>query len=312
MKFSRCFGSIAFVASAIVLAGCGPSTFRLRPATEDNAPIVARPVTIARKTLETGTTTRITESISIELRLTVHVPNKPARAADLHIATKVVKEETALPAKAGESSALRVAYSDVFSEMTIGNKSRHLDSPLAHHTYVLRVSSGTIDALHPDGTAPSNEETKALSTAYRARTIKAKSAGKAASPAAEAPAEIDPGKRLPEWEQRFETLLGVNTVSDVKMGDIQVTLLGVREDANDKAVFEVGVSTDADTKEKSPLHLHTLLRGRWVVGTDTGWNDQLLLGGPTTVTGNVAEGTVDGSGTTRVLSTWEYVQPKSQ
>ncbi|MGZ3419524.1 MAG: hypothetical protein ACXVEE_16740 [Polyangiales bacterium] len=305
LSFVRYAGSLAIAVSAI--AACGPSTFRLRPATEDSAPVVARPVTIVRKPLEAGTTTRISESVSIELRLTFHAAGKPARATDLHIASKVVKEETALAAKAGESIALRVSYADVFSEMTVGGKSRHADSPLSHHTYVLRVVSGTLDALHPDGTAPSTEETKALRAAYRALTLKPKGAPKSASQASEAAPEIDVGKRLPEWEQRFENLLGVNAIEGVKTGDVQVTLLGVREGANDKAVFEVGVATDVDTKEKAPLHLHTLLRGRWVVGTETGWNDQLLLGGPTTVSGTVEGGSVEGSGTTRVLSTWEYL-----
>jgi hypothetical protein len=296
---------VVIAASALGVAACGPSTFRMRPATEDSAPVLARPVTIARKPLAAGTTTRITESVAVELRLTFHAASKPTRAADVKIASKVVKEETAMPTKAGESTALRVSYADVFSEMTIAGKSRHVDSPLAHRTYVLRVTGGTLDALHPDGTAPSNEETKALRLAYRVLTHKSKAATK--SSGNEPVAEIDVGERLPEWEQRFETLLGVNAISDVKMGDVQVTLLGVREDAVDKAVFEVGVSTDVDTKEKAPLHLHTLLRGRWVVGTDTGWNDQLLLGGPTTVTGTIEGGTVEGSGTTRLLSTWEYL-----
>lgn len=289
------------------LAACGPSTFRLRPATEDTESVVARPVTVARKPLAEGTTTRTTESVSVELRMSVHANGKPTRAVDVRIASKVVKEETPVPAKGGESSALRVSYAEASSDMTLGTKSRHFESPLARHTYVLRVTSGTVEALHPDGTAPSVEETKALRAAYRVLTHKPKSAPKGA---AGEPTEIEVGKRLPEWEQRFETLLGVNAVSDVKIGDVQVTLLGVPEGATDKAVFEVGVSTDVDTKEKTPLHLHTLLRGRWIVGTDTGWNDRLLLGGPTTVTGIVEGATVDGSGTTRVLSTWEYL-PKN-
>jgi hypothetical protein len=307
-SFKGCAGSVAIAVSAIGIVACGPSTFRLRPATEDSTPVVARPVTIIRRALEVGTTTRITESVSVELRLTFRAPGKPTRATDLQISSKVVKEERALALKAGESIALRVAYGDVFSEMSVGGKSNHLDSPLSGHTYLLRAFGGVVDALRPDGTAPSTEETKALRAAYRALTPKPKNATKSALSTGDTPAAIDVGARLPEWEARFETLLGVNAISDVKMGDVQVTLLGVREGSNDKAVFQVGVSTDLDTKEKSPLHLHTLLRGRWVVGTENGWNEQLLLGGPTTVSGTRAEGTIEGSGTTRVQSTWEYVK----
>jgi hypothetical protein len=90
------------------------------------------------------------------------------------------------------------------------------------------------------------------------------------------------------------------------VGDVEVTLLGVPEGAPQEAVFQVGVTTDADLDDPNPFHMHTLLRGRWIVRTDSGWTHRFLLGGPTSISGSGPNGAVEGTGMVRVEASYEY------
>lgn len=101
---------------ALACVACGPSTFRLRPASEESTPVVAQPVTVSRRVPQAGAVTRTTEIVSVALRLTVRSPGKPTRAADMLTTYRVAKEETALAVKGGVTTALRVSYSEAFAD----------------------------------------------------------------------------------------------------------------------------------------------------------------------------------------------------